>query len=483
MVCLCKHHFNESRITIMYKTTTLIIISFIFCFQACELEDNSLHGVGTDSVLVNELLPAAIIQLAYNRSAIGGRSAAHIMQYLQAFDPCSPSAQYYFPPSHLDNMWSSGFYTGSLSSIREIQKLAEEENANDIKAISLILSAHEFQSLTCMFGDIPFSQALEGRSIEKPKYDTQKEVYDGIVEMLDEAILLLGDKVSNDELFENDPIYQGNLVSWKKFAFGLKARSLFNQRNQNENLDTEILLAISNSFTSSEDQASLGYSFSFNNPQYTFEDWRPSNQFPGEFLVSKLIETDDPRFTSFFYPGGSSYLSNWNHFDKDGFISNWFDQYDIIPILSYTELLFMKTELSLNIGLQKDDISLLLEEAIRSSMKDNNIDLVDSTLTFINTYSSLNGLNEEQILEKIIDQAYVAYFGNNHLQSWTNFRRTGYPTILSQAIEPNEFNPTQIVPRRFMYPSSEIDNNSENLEEAIVRQGGNLLDTEMWMFK
>ena len=93
------------------------------------------------------------------------------------------------------------------------------------------------------------------------------------------------------------------------------------------------------------------------------------------------------------------------------------------------------------------------------------------------------GLNEAQILERIIEQAYAAYYGFNHQQAWSNYRRTGYPAITSTANSPNENNPSNSVPVRFLYPTSEFEYNAVNVETAISNQGGALLDNPLWIFE
>ena len=91
-------------------------------------------------------------------------------------------------------------------------------------ACAKILQAYTYQILTDNFGDIPFSEALKGEEGNTtPKYDSQKEVYDGIISLINEGIALIDPSASNRPSTE-DLIFNGDMSMWKKFANTLKLR-------------------------------------------------------------------------------------------------------------------------------------------------------------------------------------------------------------------------------------------------------------------
>lgn len=62
-------------------------------------------------------------------------------------------------------------------------------------------------------GDIPYSDALKGEEgVQKPKYDTQKEVMRQVLEDLEEAYTLF----SSGSDFDGDPIFGGDTENWKR---------------------------------------------------------------------------------------------------------------------------------------------------------------------------------------------------------------------------------------------------------------------------
>ena len=83
-----------------------------------------------------------------------------------------------------NNVWNSTY--GNLQNIRQMQSKIENEVPGnvgqfDILGMAQILEAVNFGVLTDMFGDIPYSEAVQGQGNLQPKLDAQKDVYTGIL--------------------------------------------------------------------------------------------------------------------------------------------------------------------------------------------------------------------------------------------------------------------------------------------------------------
>jgi hypothetical protein len=294
--------------------------------------------------------------------------------------------------------------------------------------------------------------------------------------MLDDAVTLIGNNEVDARLSQDDLLFQGDLLLWKKLAFGLKARYLLNLRNRDSSNDDLILQLIADSFVSQSEQADFQYSPSYTNPQYRFGDERPSTLVGSDNFVNRLISSADPRIDVYTQEGNNY----WEVYGQPQF--KWYAPDARIPILSYTELLFMKAELLFHKEASVPEISTALSEAIIQNMLENSVN-VPGASNYINEVSDVSNLSSDETLQRIMEQAYVAYYGYNHMQSWNNYRRTGYPALSSTAPTPNELNPSNIVPRRFLYPESELLLNQANTEAAINRQDGALLDVDVWLWE
>ena len=84
-------------------------------------------------------------------------------------------------------------------------------------------------------------------------------------------------------------------------------------------------------------------------------------------------------------------------------------------------------------------------------------------------------------MEQINTQKYLSFFLNSGWESFYNQRRTGIPAFV---VGPSTQNGGQI-PKSWMYPQDELDNNFENVAEAINRQyaGNDDVNGVMWLLK
>ncbi|HCX74546.1 MAG TPA: SusD/RagB family nutrient-binding outer membrane lipoprotein, partial [Algoriphagus sp.] len=73
---------------------------------------------------------------------------------------------------------------------------------------------------------------------------------------------------------------------------------------------------------------------------------------------------------------------------------------------------------------------------------------------------------------RLIGEEYWAATYLNDIESWSNWRRTGYPA-LTPTQDPNAFE-GNFIPRRLRYWESEIGSNPENYQAATSRMGGDL---------
>ncbi len=118
-------------------------------------------------------------------------------------------------------------------------------------------------------------------------------------------------------------------------------------------------------------------------------------------------------------------------------------------------------------------------EGIRASMQFYNIDQAA-----ISQYLEQSGLQltAANALQQILTQKYIASFMNSGWQSFYEQRRTGFPVFdVSGAGVLNN----KIIPKRWMYPETELRLNQQHVSEAISRQfpEGDNINAAMWLIK
>lgn len=122
--------------------------------------------------------------------------------------------------------WLAG-YLGNIKGFTDFVKEGGELENEYMYAMALIMKGLYYQMYTETFGMVPYSEAgVEG--ILTPKYDTQQQVYKGVIAELDQAMALIGSAERTGlgvyDAGANDLYCGGDLQKWKRLANTLKLR-------------------------------------------------------------------------------------------------------------------------------------------------------------------------------------------------------------------------------------------------------------------
>ncbi len=121
----------------------------------------------------------------------------------------------------------NGPYTGAIKDLTIVINKAIEDEDDKLLAAAKIMRAWNFMYLTDIWGDVPYSQAIQGFEADgelHPAYDTQASIYADLLAELEEANVLLTGTTVN--FGSGDILYDGDPVKWRKFANSLKLRLL-----------------------------------------------------------------------------------------------------------------------------------------------------------------------------------------------------------------------------------------------------------------
>lgn len=92
-------------------------------------------------------------------------------------------------------------------------------NANQI-GIAKVIKAYLFWLTTDRWGDIPYSEALQGASNLAPKFDKQEDIYFSLIKECKDAAA--GFDVSAPKPIKGDVMYGGDISKWKRLANSLR---------------------------------------------------------------------------------------------------------------------------------------------------------------------------------------------------------------------------------------------------------------------
>lgn len=214
--------------------------------------------------------------------------------------------EYTFSPNFFGNTWT-GIYTSTGINLKQAIAIAESSNPknNNAAAQCKVLWAQALYDLTTMFGDVPFSEALDP-AISYPKFDAQKDVMEGIIAMLDEAYAQF-DEASPLKFTTYDPFYGGDIAKWKKAARSFKLRVLMTMVDKDPSKAAAIgqMVTEGGMISSAADNFKMAFQNTAGrkNPKFAINEQYNGGQnlfFASKYVTDFMRSLNDPRLPRFF---------------------------------------------------------------------------------------------------------------------------------------------------------------------------------------
>ncbi|MEJ2883788.1 SusD/RagB family nutrient-binding outer membrane lipoprotein [Pedobacter sp. GR22-6] len=355
--------------------------------------------------------------------------------------------------------------------LSDMMRDAEAEKRWDVLGVGYILKAIGFQRATDMHGELIIKQIGQDRT--SFDYDSQEYAYEEVRKLLDTAIVNLqriDGTISKSYLAKGDLVYNGAKEQWLKFAYGMMAINLSHLTNKSTFDADKVIEYVDKSFTGNVDNAL----YTFTGGQSALSNfWGQRranlNAFrQTEFFVNLLNGTAfpgivDPRMSRMIWPSPSGIYKGIQptfalttispaadrpptFFNTVGNVLEsspgryLFDDVAKIPLMTYSQLQFIKAEAALRKG--------YLPVAMDAYKKgiDAHIDFVNTTNSRVPTGTAsqisatekaayLSNVNivpaaETQLtLSHILCQKYIAQFAWGFLETWTDLRRFHYTDL------------------------------------------------------
>ncbi|GGH50016.1 SusD/RagB family nutrient-binding outer membrane lipoprotein [Dyadobacter endophyticus] len=388
--------------------------------------------------------------------------------------------------ANVQNVWTN-LYSQGLTDFATIIKLGEESGNTNYQAVGLILKSWSFQLLTDLYGDIPYSQALKLEETLTPKYDSQKDVYLGLLNDLKKATELIN---TTGAPIGGDLVYNGNLTKWKKFANSLRLRIALRIADKEPETAKAVVTELAKDKTaliaSNDEIAQLIYLASPNqNPvsrdRETRDDYRVSKS-----IIDKLQELKDPRLAVFANktvdatPTGYIGVTNGLPADsaaKLGFtktskLGDYFTAAASPAVfVSYAEVLFNLAEAAQR-GFISESAPDLYKAAVTASLQQFKVGNADITAYLAQPSVAYNAATFKK---SIGEQKWIALFSQG-LEAFAEWRRLDYPQL--KPAYAGVLNGK--LPLRLTYPTGEQALNAANYKAAVAAQGEDRLTTRLW---
>jgi len=339
------------------------------------------------------------------------------------------------------------------------------------RGIAQVLMAYNLGVATDMWGEIPWTEALQGAENLQPKYDKQSAIYVEIQALLDDAIVNLGK--TDFKLPSSDYVYAGDENLWIKAAWSLKARYFMHLSQRDNAAAANALTCIANGFASNDDNfifAAYEATATGENPWFQFLADR-SHLSAGQTLYDLMNVRNDPRIAAYFTqidgayvpaPNGTATETQGGIYSTSLLTEN--GRTAATPMMTYHELKFIEAEAMFRQG--NAGWKSALQAAIEANFAWHGVE--GGADYYTNQVEPLLTTGNE--LEEIMTQKYIAFYEFEAIEAYNDYRRTGFP----QMNNPNNLTENGGFVNRYPYALSEVSANPDNVPTIDV------FDNKVW---
>lgn len=390
--------------------------------------------------------------------------------------------------------------------------IMEQTEGNGLVAIlANIVRAGVMIRVADTYGPIPYSKL--GKGDFNVAYDNLDVLYPAMIDDLSNAIRELGKYSGKLELIADyDVMYNGDVDKWKKYANSLKFRMAvrisntdkldFAKTAMQEAFDGGMLLENSdNAMIPAGDNPFYKASLSWGDLAINATLSSYMNKYWDSRISAYMLPIQSKNLQE-KYDGVRLGIEGKGKVKSDTYSMPAFKQDSPMPVFYAAESYFLLAEAVMRGWITTgQSAQYYYEEGIKKSFSQWNVSLgdymsqgsgyvtykdPDQTAKVKGDYPAShiyapgigwNDGDEEEIkLQKILTQKYLANYPMG-LESWSDFRRTGYPQLmaplhnLSSGSELGTIDNLRQV-RRLKYPQKEYDNNNANVTASVAENFG-----------
>lgn len=434
------------------KKIFLYMTAATLAITACDLDINEDPNYPSEDSITPDLVFPSVEN--YIADCVGDQMFNYAGFFAQYFEQAPTANQYNIlaelnvnEGSDLFSQCYRNLFAGALTDILDIQE--KTTNKSDLFACA-VMRTQAFQLLIDNMSDAPYAEALQASGNAMPKWDDGQTVYEGVLAELDQAEADL----DGEAMTLTDPMLNKSVSLWKGYANALRLRMYL--RLIDGGIDASGYTAKAKALVA-KDEFFLGdvawdvYSNASGqyNPWYGgYYSLGTNNHCAAYPIVSYMRLTADPRIgyalnpvagTSDYVgqlPGAKTLTGSWMGIGS-AYNNNYVSlvNYDItaaMPIYLFTqsELQFLIAEVELRFNNNAAAAKQAYEAAVRADFESKGAEGVDVFLGANRTAWDKQADNSAR-LNLIYKQKWVAFFMRNHMEAWSEIRRTDVPALSS----------------------------------------------------
>lgn len=425
------------------------------CDSYLDINNNPNYPTTTTTAA---LLPSAcvstIAQLGWNGATIGTMWLQHTTQG-HTTNQYNTLVNYSISVSSFNALFTNP-YANTLPDLQVLIQKAEADKAWNYWVIGKVLTAYNFQMLTDLYGDIPFTEAMDIKTYPYPKYDDSRTVvYPGILALLNAALAKEQQALepTNPTIGKYDMFMGGKIENWIAFAKNLKLKVLMRDFTANQ---AAIATLLSEGGFYEADCAMIVFEDASNkgNPFFEYNIRQlntKENVRASHTLCEYLITYNDPRIVNLYEmtaaSGGNESLPYASRYEglpagarpTTAIIplaqtSRYKQAYsDPVYLMNQAEIFFLEAEAYARLG-NKEAAKEKYDEGVTAAF-DRWPSSAGQAAAFIATSGAyaFDDTSTESMLKDILTQKWVSYAHANALDGVFDRNRTGIPEISTAA--------------------------------------------------
>ncbi len=440
--------------------------------------------------------PESLITSAeiFTGAILGGDVQLATSFWNQYYTQCTTTNQYWnlvdnqldYTSSYFSGLWNQ-YYLYAIVTARDIQSMAAEMNGYESYVyIAKILEAFDWYILNSFYDRIAITNGMNGKEDANPEFDNSADSYSKVVALFEE-ILTGPDAIDVDALQHDasivvgsyDYMFNGDMDGWAKFANTIYLKLLMRDFDANE---SKIEAALSNGYGFIDETSGPAFIDIFvdtankANPLYeadrrqlnTVENIRACNT-----LLDILKDNDDSRI-GVYYEGDAGAVYNAGGSPQNSNRAK-LAATDPIYLMTIADSYFTQAEAALRLGQSAEEVKALYDAGVEAAFTMWDLD-GSSYVADGGAYEFDTAATEDEMLEQIMMQKWMAGARSCAWSVWFDVNRTGYPARGEVFDTYSGELAAGTYPQRFMYPQRSALYNVNSPESEA-------LNKKMWWHK
>jgi len=484
------------------KNINKFLILFLAGIFTVSCEDNL--DINTDPNFPEEINAGLALTSAEGAlaSVVGGEFM-NIGGFYAQYHTQSPSASQYenidsynLNTTYANTPWTI-LYAGVLNDLKYVT--AESTAAGDTATLLIaeVLRGYTFHYLVDLFGDVPYTEALQDGNIT-PVVTPGKEIYADIITKIDAAVATYEANPVEAEVGNQDVIFDSDMDKWIQFANTLKLRMYMRMAYTPEANPTAVTALINEGNFLTEDVKFDLYTSSANKRNPFYEVFLSQtglgdvNHIASNSITGFYNQNNDPRLEAAFRPGtGGTYTSieqgTGNDFNNTAVAYARPNIGPLTPVflMTVSESNFLQAEALIRYSggtgaKAKYDAGVTASFATYTQYFGLTGESAADYIGAGDVYEYQTGGSVEEMVRQVIIQKWAALAYVNNIEAYIEATRTKFPEVVATGTQnyaegnriPSAISvlPGTTIPSILFYPDDEVTRNPNITQHSTLTQ-------------